>query len=117
MIKNIEEFVNNRYYMCRIINDNEPDFIYYFKYRKIIINKYSDKEIDFYWETYPPNNDFKEKTYKSTLFPFHDYGEMRKKYIYTEVDFSEIIKYLPSGHPDIIEYRKERIKSLLSNNL
>lgn len=117
MIKNIEDFVESGYYMCRIINDNgEPDFIYYFKYRKYIITEDCEKEIDFYWETLPPYNHFKEKSFNSTLFPFPVNDEI-SEYIYTEVEFSDIKKYLPSGHPDIIEYRKQRIKSLLNNNL
>lgn len=31
-----------------------------------------------------------------------------------EVDISEVVKYLPVGHPDRIRFRKQRIKNLLS---
>ena len=116
MIINTEDFIENRFYMCRIGNTDEPDFIYYFKYKKVIMSSmFGDKEIDFFWETVPPNNLYKEKRHNSTLFPFSD--DSKEKYIYTEVEYSDIVCYLPSGHPDIVEHRNRRIKCLLSNGI
>lgn len=37
-----------------------------------------------------------------------------KNYLIEEVDLSEIVKYLPIGHPDRNLFRKERINKLLN---
>lgn len=39
---------------------------------------------------------------------------LRDDDIYEEVDFYEIVNYLPHGHPDVVEYRKKKINLLLN---
>lgn len=95
LVKNIEDFEENCYYKVEILG-----VIYYFKFKCIVHGS-----IDYYW-------DIMNGVYTNSNLRFSFTGYNRKFY---KVDINEIIQYLPSGHPDIVEYRKQRIKKLLWN--
>lgn len=77
---------------------------YHFKLLKIEDNKLI--HTDFYLENYI----FYNSNVVDPYFPIGDYS-----YYYEQVDLSEIVGYLPIGHPERILYRNNRIKSLLNS--
>lgn len=101
------DFIDNHYYKCLILNRN---FYFYFKY----CYSNSNKEIlDYYYEI---------AIYGANLFEYRKNNINSEPFVikngfkYEEVELSEIICYLPIGHPDKIAYRNNRIKQLLNGS-
>lgn len=99
------DFIDKHYYKF-ITGYGAYYTFYYFKYKE---DYKIDNRLDFYYEIRFRNSEF--KFYDSLKTSFH----IDKYNIYEEVDFSEIVKYLPIGHPDRILFRKNRIDILLND--
>ena len=94
-----KDFVDGNYYKLEYAN-----YIFYFKYKHINHTELIDYYYDFH--IYNGHVSFDDrKTY-------YEYNT-RNCNNFKEVDFSEVVKYLPKNHHDRINFRNKRIKMLL----
>lgn len=95
------DFIDKHYYSF-VKNGH----IFYFK------NKYINHAtyLDYYYEIHIYEGFI---NYSDICDIYFEIGE-KTEHDFKEVNFSEIQPFLPHNHPDIVEYRKNRINKLLS---